>query len=79
MVPMFIVWGFAALVAAYCLGSAVRRSGKVPKWVGPAFGFGFALSMASSPVVSLVGGLLLTAAGVMIARAAAQTARSAAA
>ena len=79
MVPLFIVWGLAALVAAYCLGSAVRRSGKVSKWVGPAFGFGFALTMASSPVVSLVGGVLLVVAGVMIARAGAETARRAAA
>jgi hypothetical protein len=70
--PIFIVAGVSALVAAFTLGDAIRRSGRVPRWVGPAFGFGFALSMVSAPVVSLVGAVLLILAGVMIARGAAQ-------
>jgi hypothetical protein len=72
MVPLFIVGALATLVAAFTLGDAIRRSGRVPRWVAPAFGFGFGLTMVSAPVVSLVGAVLLILAGVMIARGAAQ-------
>ena len=79
MVPLFIVGALAALVAAYTLGDAIRRSGRAPKWVGPVFGVGFALTIVSAPVVSLVGAVLLILAGITMARTATQTVRRAAA
>ncbi len=77
VVPIFVVAGLADLVAAFTLGDAIRRSGLVPRWVAPVFGLGFALSIVSAPVVSLVGGLLLIIAGVVLARAAQPAARRA--
>jgi hypothetical protein len=79
VVPLFIVAGLADLVAAFTLGDAIRRSGRVPKWVGPVFGVGFALTIASVPNISLVGALLLILAGVVIARGVAPPAKRAAA
>jgi hypothetical protein len=79
VVPLFIVTGLADLAAAYSLGDAIRRSGRVPKWAGPVFGVGFALTIVSAPLVSLIGAVLLIVAGIMMARGATQTVGRAAA
>ncbi len=68
MVPVFIVGGLAGLIAAISLGVAIWRSGRLPKWVGVAFGVAFLLSALSAPFVTLVGALLLVVTGVVIAR-----------
>jgi hypothetical protein len=74
VLPLFIVAGVSALVAAYTLGDAIRRSGRVPKWVGPVFGIGLVLTIISAPLVSLVGSVLVILSGVVIARGSAQPA-----
>lgn len=68
MTPVFIVGGLAALVAAISLGYAIWRSGRFAKWIGPAFGIGFALSALSAPFVTLAGAALLIVTGILIAR-----------
>jgi hypothetical protein len=68
MLPLFIVIGLCTVIAAFSLGDAIRRSRRFPRWVGLTFGLAFGLSIASQPLVSLAGALLLIVAGIALAR-----------
>ncbi|HEX5504169.1 MAG TPA: hypothetical protein VFW96_16205 [Thermomicrobiales bacterium] len=58
-----------AVAGAIAEGVAIWRSGTLPRWAAIVFGVGLVLVAASTPLVTTLGGLLLLASGVAIARA----------
>jgi hypothetical protein len=64
----FIATMAVGLLGGVANGIAIWRSGTLPKWAGVLFAAGFALMMASAPIVTQLGGILLVISGVWIAR-----------
>jgi hypothetical protein len=58
------------LLGAVANGVAIWRSGTLPKWAGVLVAAGFVLLVASTPIVSQLGGILLALGGGWIARTA---------
>jgi len=58
-----------ALLSVLASGLALWRATSFPRWAVVAFAVGFVLSIASVPLVSTLGGLLLIVSGVVFVRA----------
>jgi hypothetical protein len=69
----FIATMVVGLIGGVANGVAIWRSGTLPKWAGVLYAAGFALMMASAPIVTQLGGVLLVIGGVWIARTISQT------
>jgi hypothetical protein len=74
IIAYFVVLMLVSLVGAIATAFAIWSSGLLPKWSGVLFALGFVLTIASAPLVTHIGALLLVAAGVWMARGLAQTA-----
>lgn len=68
----FIAAMALGLAGAVANGAAIWRSGTLPKWAGVVFAVGFVLVVASVPVITQVGGILMAIGGGWIARTIAQ-------
>lgn len=64
----FIAASVIGLAGASAFGVAIWRSGTLPKWSAILYALGFVLLVASVPIVTHVGGILLAIGGVWIAR-----------
>ena len=70
--PPRILWYYIAVillgaVAAVASGSALWRSGRVPRWAGVVFAVGFLLCILSAPIVTPTGALLVLLGGAWMA------------
>lgn len=63
----------AALASSIAFGYAIWRSGTLPKWSGILVGVGLVLFLATAPIVTQLGGILLAVGGAWIARTVATT------
>ncbi|MDP9264734.1 MAG: hypothetical protein M3O91_01255 [Chloroflexota bacterium] len=68
VITYFVVLMLVSLVGAIATAFAIWSSGLLPKWSGVLFALAFVLTIASTPIVTHVGALLLVAAGVWMAR-----------
>jgi hypothetical protein len=68
VVADFIVAIVVALAGSVANGVAIWRSGTLPRWSGVLYAAGFTLVIASTPIVTQVGGILLLIGGIWIAR-----------
>jgi hypothetical protein len=66
--PLALTWIFLVGPASTLyLGAAIWRSGRLPKWVAVPFAAAYYLCLEITPIVTLIGGLLMTVAGGWIA------------
>lgn len=63
-----IIASVIGLAGAVAFGVAIWRSGTLPKWSGVLYALGFVLVVAFVPIITHIGGILLTVGGVWIAR-----------
>ena len=69
--PVLVAYAIAvvaALVAGIVLGIAIWQSATLPRWSGVLIGLGFVLFATTAPVSTHVGGILLAAGSIWIAR-----------